>query len=525
MRTVHVSDGRESSNKVNSVEAERIVDQIEQCLADPRYDGKTFGVISLLGPAQAKYIAQVLVSRIGPEVVVSRGIQCGDAADFQGAERDVIFLSLVATAGPHRRLVAQTADGVVQRFNVAVSRARDQLWLFHSVTLDQLTNSADLRFQLLDYCRSIELRVAAEAEPPERFPDDHVVEPFTSLFAQQVYNRIVDRGYRIVAHYTETAHPIDMVVTGHGGQVAIQCDDDHWSGPDDFRAELHWQRDLERCDWPFHRMRLAEFVADPDRCLDEVWELLEDNRIQPIGAEPEGPPGQAVSGPAEIAMDPEAHPADVDSAPESEQLSAEFADSAEIKQSDATMEAEPESSVMIGEALTPVAIGPYATFTGVLESPTIASHATIVEDFLRIVAVEGPVTGARLRAAYVTAARTRERDHVRDALDRALCTAVRSGKLLVDDALENKDRASLTYRLHGQPETLWRELGPRKVEQVPPRELAEILAHFAVDHGWDDSSRLFRTVINALGQTRLTPNTLAALESVLPLATRIGSGN
>lgn len=55
----------------------------------------------------------------------------GGPASFQGDERDTVFLSLI-TANNHDRR-APTTDKDKRRFNVSVSRAKDQLWLFHSV--------------------------------------------------------------------------------------------------------------------------------------------------------------------------------------------------------------------------------------------------------------------------------------------------------------------------------------------------------------------------------------------------------
>ncbi|GAB4587614.1 hypothetical protein Ntsu_54460 [Nocardia sp. IFM 10818] len=678
IRTVHVADGYESSSKVNPVEADRIVDRIEQCLADPRYDGKTFGVISLLGTAQAKYIRQQLMIRIPPEELDGRQLHCGDAADFQGAERDIVFLSLVAAPGPDRRLSAQTADGVVQRYNVAVSRARDQLWLFHSVTADQLTNAEDLRFRLLDYCLGVE-QATVDDELPRQFPDDRLVEPFESLFEQRIFNRIADRGYRISPHHTETGYDIDMVVTGSGGQVAIQCDGDRWEGPDHYRGDLARQRDLERCGWPIHRIRAAEFIADPDRCLAELWELLEHNGIytraeeenrrlaqlfatrdEPVPVRPDSPElrhrveqvlvdedqdpadigevrlsaraelGEEVARPTaseaqtelldgeigsgrdelelmgDAAVLPEAAgsgahtPVDVvvdDTATERhetprvpETLEREARSGGEDREPASTVaevvvdpamtDAEPPASVIEpfvvrsatddrapasnghgeiavheddpwrnGHAAPRAAAGAgvdasgaaaataspavtttrtieaYSAFSGSLESPTTAGHSTIVADFVRIVAAEGPVTAARLRAAYVTAARTRERDNVRRKLDIALQAAVATGKLLVSDDLDAGDPALFTYRMPEQPATSWRDLGPRKIEQMPPRELAEMMAHHAEALGWDDRAALFRAVINAVGQTRLTENTIAMLALVLPLARQVSVAN
>ncbi len=606
VRAIHVPDGAATNRNVNTAEADRIVDQIERCLADPRYAGKTFGVISLLGSAQAKHIRHALVSRIPPEELERRQLHCGDAADFQGAERDVIFLSLVAAPEADKRVPAQTTESTVQRYNVAVSRARDQLWLFHSFTADQVSNPEDLRLRLLEYCLEVERQILDEDDPPRPVPDDTAVEPFESLFEQRVYNRIVARGYRVTAHHTDTGYDIDLVVTGGGGQVAIECEDERWSGEEEFWAELGKQRDLQRCEWPLIRLRHLDFVLDPDRCLATVWDTLTANGIYPIAEEEQRrlaamvtrdpspvDPGDPVLMRRVTLVDVESDDVPIAEARlgvKDARVGADVVDTdstaAEMSEWDAEMSewdvdecrtvpsrgepiaadesseqptagegppdlSEPPAAAVRSDSgpdeasqVRPAGhdetednavsavdgtgepiIVPYTAFSETLESPTTAGHRTIVADFVRIVAVEGPVTAARLRAAYVTAARTRERDIVRRKLDIALQAAVATGKLLVDDALVLKDPALLTYRLPAQHATPWRELGVRKIEQVPPRELAEIMANHAARQGWKDRASLFRSVINAIGQQRLTDNTIAALARVLPLAQRLAAGD
>ena len=63
IKTVYLPEGvREgtSQNAINEVEAEAIVKKIEECVNDPRYTEKSFGVISLQGAAQAKLIQNKL---------------------------------------------------------------------------------------------------------------------------------------------------------------------------------------------------------------------------------------------------------------------------------------------------------------------------------------------------------------------------------------------------------------------------------------------------------------------------------
>ena len=104
IKAVFIRDGytRGTTNKINPAEIDAVVDQIEKCLADPRYDGSTFGVISLLGKTQARAIEKRLLERIQPEEWAARDLRCGDAADFQGSERDVMFLSMVASLQKER---------------------------------------------------------------------------------------------------------------------------------------------------------------------------------------------------------------------------------------------------------------------------------------------------------------------------------------------------------------------------------------------------------------------------------------
>ena len=75
-----------------------------------------------------------------------------------------------------------------------------------------------------------------------------------------------------------------------------------------------------------------------------------------------------------------------------------------------------------------------------------------------------------------------------------------------------------TYRLPAEPDIRTRALGPRTFEQVPPRELAALLAQAAELHGWDNDKVLFRTVLTELGLHRLTANVEARLHMVLRLA-------
>ena len=285
IKPVYLPDGYLGKNKTNPVEIEALIDQVAKCCADPAYDGLTFGVISLLGGGQSKAIQGALLDLIGPEQWAARDLRCGEAPDFQGSERDVMFLSMVAAPAAGTRLSALVRDMHVQRFNVAGSRAKDQMWIFHSMSMNELTNTEDMRFALLDYCYGVSNRAHTDIEgiPSTPVPDDHRVEPFDSLFEQRVFNRIHDRGYTIVPQYPVEGYLLDLVIVGQKGKLAIECDGDFWHGPEQYDADLARQRDLERCGWDIFRIRESAFYLDTAAVLADLWQTLEERDIHPHG--------------------------------------------------------------------------------------------------------------------------------------------------------------------------------------------------------------------------------------------------
>lgn len=295
IKTEHVTDGYQrgrGSNIVNQAEADRLVASIELCCGDDAYSGKTMGVISLLGNAQAQLIQEMLIERLGPDQLEERGLHCGDAYAFQGDERDVMFLSMVSAPGEHHRIGVLADDAAEQRFNVAASRAREQMWLFHSVSPSDLSAKC-MRRKLLEYCLNptvdqTELRdvpidaLRTKARDAER-ARERAPRPFESWFELDVFLAIGDKGYRVIPQYQVAGYRIDMIVEGMRGRVAVECDGDAWHGPERYEADIGRQRQLERSGYVFWRIRESVFRRDPEAALQGLWRTLEAHGVRPEG--------------------------------------------------------------------------------------------------------------------------------------------------------------------------------------------------------------------------------------------------
>ena len=268
---VHVPNGfREPGTDTNLEEAEFIVGKIAELCADPAYDGKTFGVISLLGEGQAELIERKLIARLGEHEMESRRIRCGNAYHFQGDERSVMFLSLVVAAGEGRRIGAMTKESDRQRLNVAASRAQDQLWCVRSVSLEEL-HPDDVRSQLIRYCQN-----------PARVDRAEEEATFDSDFERDVFRHITGRGYRVRTQYRVGRYRIDLVVEGVRGRLAVELDGDAYHGPERWESDRQRQAILERLGWTFHRIRGSAYYRDPDAALSGLWDRLESLEIRPV---------------------------------------------------------------------------------------------------------------------------------------------------------------------------------------------------------------------------------------------------
>ena len=140
---------RAAGTDTNEVEAEEIAALVAACCEHPAYKDATLGAISLLGEAQAHAVYERVRQLVPIEELDRRQFVAGDAYHFQGDERDVMFLSLVEAPGTQTPAVLNRRPDQ-QRFNVAASRARDQIWIVHSIDAVAF-HPEDMRGRLLTH--------------------------------------------------------------------------------------------------------------------------------------------------------------------------------------------------------------------------------------------------------------------------------------------------------------------------------------------------------------------------------------
>ena len=270
-----VNGRRDEKSKINRVEAETIVSLIEACLAMKEYKNSTFGVISLLGDEQAELIQDLIVKRIPATEIENHKILCGNSASFQGDERDIMFISLVDSSEENKslRLVGEGVEGAIRkRYNVAISRAKDQLWIVHSIDKNSL-KEGDLRKELFEYIDSLKENV---------FNKTAIENITTSDFENEVARHLLEKNYTIKQKWRVGSYDIDMVAIYDDKKIAIECDGKTLNHTEEeVIANLEEQEILERCGWEFIRVRASEYFRNPEKAIKDLIIQLDDKGVYP----------------------------------------------------------------------------------------------------------------------------------------------------------------------------------------------------------------------------------------------------
>lgn len=544
----HVADGYRtgsSQHAQNIPEADAIVCQIAGCIADPRYKGKTMGVISLQGETQAKLIERKLLEQLDPEVIEERQLICGDAYAFQGDERHIVFLSMVAAPGD-TRIGALTADSARQRFNVAVSRAQDQLWLFHTATLDVLSDTC-MRYRLLKYMLE-----------PKRESSTEDNQLFDSEFERAVYQRISDRGFHVrtqvcIGDPTNHRYRIDLVVEGMQGRLAVECDGDHWHGPERYEHDMARQRDLERAGWQFVRIRGGDFYREPELAMQQVW-----SELQRLGIHPGGVDSASSEPPEPVDFSPVANNNalkkvedneprvlvnDADEAVTYESLSSViefkekhdkiFAETISEDQPGKVSDVDDEGNISaiphdVASAqnglgtknIDKVDRSTYFEFRGSISAdPRSVSVDTlkVAEVMLQIIEAEAPMLAKRAYDIYLRSCGIqRMGGELRKTMNKALQRLISDGRVIREDEIGTGGLMYTIVRPTGSAAVLVRSRGPRDFSEIPPSELLTVARKFeSIDGMKYGSDEHLRAILEYFDLRRLTIQVSTALLDIL----------
>lgn len=271
---VFVEDGK-MEDDVNEAEAIVIAREIQHIVNDPAMKNKTIGVVTLPSKdSQSNKIRDAIDQAISQGAYINHKILVGPPARFQGSERDIMFVAMTWDGSSSG---ASDRPEFHQRFNVAMSRARDRMVLVRSIP-DTALRSGTLLSKVVHH-----------------FHDDHSVQSVggkdqcKTELERDIFQALSDQGYYVQAHIGPKHAQIDLVVEDKWGRrLAIECDGDipasrlngnSWH--ESWQSAVTNQRILERAGWTFLRVTAASWYLQPQQTLEKIVARLNELGVTP----------------------------------------------------------------------------------------------------------------------------------------------------------------------------------------------------------------------------------------------------
>ena len=276
----HVEEGRISGGdkgQENEIEAKVLVEHVARMVADPDYDGASIGVMCLF-EEQVSLVNEMVAAAIDPIEWEEHDIVVVNPDGFQGDERDVILYSLSWDNDimDRRALAARQAstDHVQGMLNVAFTRARDEMHVFHSAPIDTFHMAGGQPGTIgdwLEHCARVQIdggqRVSARAGQVD------------SQFEADVADALRARGIEVRHQYPACGFSIDLVCELDGVRLAVECDGElyHLDALGELRIEdIERQAILERAGWSVLRIPYRSWRSGPTDEVERILEALRD---------------------------------------------------------------------------------------------------------------------------------------------------------------------------------------------------------------------------------------------------------
>ena len=252
-------------NGINRGEAQAIIDQINTLITDqqdrPDNYKSTMGILSFFRD-QAEYLQELIFDTFNLTQITQHQLRAGTPYSFQGEERDIMLISCAVDAnsasGTYRYLNRPDV------FNVSITRARQQQWVFFSAKFDHLPNNNLLR----QYLQSIQ-------ESTDKLTDQ-LLQRDDSI--KELTNALQAQGFNIDHHYSIAGIPMDLVASL--GNECIAIDLVGFPGEENDKLHLERYKIFERAGltiipisytgWTYARESVLESITTHFSALQEL---------------------------------------------------------------------------------------------------------------------------------------------------------------------------------------------------------------------------------------------------------------
>ena len=275
-----VPDGKISnSSQENEVEARALVQHLAKVVTSEDYSEASIGVMALF-EEQAALLQELVAEHIAEEEWEEHDLVVVTPDGFQGDERDVILYSLSWDNNlmPRQALSQRQRSHAHEQgmLNVAFTRARDEIHIFHSAPIETFT-LADGRpgtlTRWLQHCA--EVQAAGRPKPASSRMGE-----VDSEFEAEVAAALRARGLFVLHQYPACGFHIDLVCEKDEVRVAVECDGERYHLDEHGQPkieDLEREAILRRAGWRVIRVPYRKWLRDPTAQVTRIMAALQDD--------------------------------------------------------------------------------------------------------------------------------------------------------------------------------------------------------------------------------------------------------
>jgi very-short-patch-repair endonuclease len=213
----------------------------------------------------------------------------GTSREFQGDERDIMFLTITASHSINERdnqirpPRAAATEEYMRIFNVAASRAKEKSVVIHSIHPDAVAimNPDCYRKKLIDYYSNIKF----EQDNPQSKTLDELLnkcDPNSGEFEKTVCKFFYTNnlGDYLFPQFEVGKYLIDFGIIKNNRKLAIECDGfTYHSGIEKIKEDITRQLILERAGWRFFRIQSTDWFYKNEIVSRQLLNWIRENTI------------------------------------------------------------------------------------------------------------------------------------------------------------------------------------------------------------------------------------------------------
>ncbi len=294
-------------DKKNEQEANQVVKLVKEIL-NTRKNNETIGVITF-NSSQMNLIEDLIekekmidtnfaTQMLSEENRYSNGENISffvkNIESVQGDERDIIIFCIGYAKNEKGRVAINfgwlNQDGGENRLNVAISRAKQKIYVVTSIEPEELVvdytknDGPKLFKQYLEYVKALndgqsDLVKSQLLSLLDRNESDQQQLTFDSVFEEEVCDKLIEQGYNVETQYGVGGYRIDLVIKSKDGKdniLGIECDGRLYHSSKYARErDYHRQKYLESRGWKIYRIWSTNWWKNPDLEIKKIVKYIE----------------------------------------------------------------------------------------------------------------------------------------------------------------------------------------------------------------------------------------------------------